>query len=126
MRDDCVKEAGHDLDDPLGALRSHFLFDVVERTERERPDDLNEEIVARAKPAIERHAIDVELVGEHAHVNTFRREKPALREAQRICSSGSGDHSHTCKDRMRVANAGEETTLVTTPELPARVLSACP
>ena len=104
--DDRVEEAGNHRDDPLGPLGTHFFLHEVERAQRQRPHDLDDEVVARAEPAVQRDPIDAQLVGEHAHVDPFGREKHASAEAQRISCSGSGDHCHTCEDRTRVAKAG--------------------
>ncbi len=86
--DDRVEETLDDRDDALGALLADFRFDEFERAQRERPHDLDYEVIARAEPAVERHAVDAQLVGNHAHVDAFGRQKPASPETQRIGGPG--------------------------------------
>ena len=94
-----------DRDDALGALRSTFVFDEVERAQRERPHDLDDEVIARAEPAVERHPVDAQLLGEHAHVDPFGRQKPASPETQRIRSPRPCNNAHEQKDYRREEGA---------------------
>ena len=84
VRDHVVEEAGDDLDQPLGPRRRHLGLDVVERAAGERPDDLDQQMLARADPAVERHAIHAELVGEPAHVDALAGQEAFAREAEGV------------------------------------------
>ena len=77
-----VDEARDDLDDALGAGRRDARVLGARACVGQRPEDLDEEPIARADPAVERDAIDVELVGDGAHVDALRGLEAAAREQQ--------------------------------------------
>ena len=79
-----VEEARDDLDDPLRAGRGHLGLDVVERAAAERPDHLHQQLLARADPAVERHAAHAELLGEAAHVDPLAREEALAGAQERV------------------------------------------
>ena len=55
-----------------------------ERALGQRPDDLDEQLLARADPAVEGDAVDAQLGGERAHVDALARLERAARAAEGV------------------------------------------
>src|SRR3954468_15878172 len=89
VRDHVVEEARDDADDALGARRAHALVGLLERPAAERPDHLDEQLLARADPAVERHAVHAELVGERAHVDPLGRQELVPRKPEGVERGGT-------------------------------------
>src|ERR1039457_4375010 len=88
VRDDRFEKARDDLDDPLRAFDPYVVVDILEGALAQRPDDLDQELVARSDPAVERGAVDAELIGECAHVDALLGQELPPGQPERVESRG--------------------------------------
>src|ERR1035437_400406 len=98
VRDDRFEKARDDLDDALRALGRYVVVDVLESALAQRPDDLDQELVARSDPAVERGAVDAELIGERTHLYALRGQELPPREPERV--EMSEEHTSELQSRQ--------------------------
>ena len=60
------------------------LSQVCDRGVDERPEDLGEQLIARADPAVDRRPVDVEAPGQGLHVDALADEKGPACQAEGV------------------------------------------
>src|SRR5207302_2356605 len=108
--DQGLAEASDNPRDPVATGPWGGLHDVLQGWLAQRPQDLGEELVAVADPAVEGGSVDPDLVSKELHVDSLAGEEPSTGAFEGVSGAGPRRCSGEVPGQRSVDDHGRNTT----------------